>query len=363
MPKGSDLAYINNLHSEFESHCCYVKGDDRRQWEKAFGLKHYAGCVNYAVEGFVEKNRDVQQDVLFDFMSRSSNEFVQELSVYQDLLSCMFGGRTNNATTMSRGTSKGKPTLCDSFRHQLQALVDVLQATTPWYVRCIKPNSDKLANHYDEKLVLDQLKYLGMLDIIRIRKEGYPVHISFIDFIQRYYCLANKTTKLSTLMSTEPTQAVMQIMQTMNLPATEWQIGKSKVFLRRCVHEPIEDARNTLITTNAILIQTVWRAFISRRGKQCHANILSVIQQRANPYWSFRVQTYQRCDTQDTARVSWMETANLIHPKAQSCHRHTVSFARRFCERGCRSSARNETCRRGNAKEGAHRTREKSNRG
>ncbi|XP_043463659.1 myosin-I heavy chain isoform X2 [Leptopilina heterotoma] len=264
MPKGSDLAYLTNLHAEFENHPCYVKGDDRRKWEREFGLKHYAGSVTYTVEGFVDKNRDVQQDVFFDFMSRSTNEFVQKITAYQDLLGCTVARASGNATTMSRGTSKGKPTLCDSFRHQLQALVDVLQATTPWYARCIKPNMTKMANNYDEKLVLDQLRYLGMLDIIRIRKDGYPVHMEFRDFITRYTCLERGRASLPR----DEKEAVRCLMKNKKVPATEWQIGVNKVFLRRFVHEPLEDARNKIITSNAITIQKIWRGFIVKREYQ-----------------------------------------------------------------------------------------------
>lgn len=83
MPKGSDIAYLNNLHNEFETNIHFVKGSDRRHWETEFGIQHYAGSVIYKVEGFVDKNRDVQQDVLFDYMSRSENTFVQELALFQ----------------------------------------------------------------------------------------------------------------------------------------------------------------------------------------------------------------------------------------------------------------------------------------
>ncbi|XP_033245646.1 myosin-VIIa isoform X5 [Drosophila miranda] len=83
MPKGSDSAYLNNMHAEFEFHPTYIKGSDRRHWETEFGIRHYAGSVIYAVDGFVDKNRDVQQDVLFDYMSRSEDLFVKDLSKYQ----------------------------------------------------------------------------------------------------------------------------------------------------------------------------------------------------------------------------------------------------------------------------------------
>lgn len=274
-----------NLHGEFDGNPCYFKGDDRRKWEKEFGIKHYAGCVTYCVQGFVDKNRDVQQDVFFDFMSRSKNCFVQETTTYQDLNSSLtkMGTGSTGTATVSRGTTKGKPTVSDTFRYQLQSLVDVLQSTNPWYVRCIKPNAKKHPDNYNEALVLDQLKYLGMLDIIRIRKEGYPIHMPFQDFTARYHCLTkNKLPPDARL-------ACKTLLEIHNICKSEWQIGRTKVFLRPKIYEPLEDARNKMLTSRAILIQKTFRKYVVLKNYQrVRSSVLKI--QHAYKGWKLRIE-------------------------------------------------------------------------
>ena len=161
----------------------------------------------------------------------------------------------------STKTSKGRPTVGDAFRFQLTALVDLLHSTNPWYVRCIKPNMIKAPNFYDEQQVQTQLQYLGMLDIIRIRREGFPIHFPISQFVVRYRCLVLKTYRHLGLQS----EAAAKILQTLKMPKTEWQIGKTKVFLRGTVHEPLEEQRKSLCNQMAVVIQKRIKGYFQRK--------------------------------------------------------------------------------------------------
>lgn len=130
------------------------------------------------------------------------------------------------------------------------------------YVRCLKPNNEKAGRSYDDELIITQLRYSGMLDIVRIRREGYPIHVPAREFLNKYQCLAAKDPE--PLPSNEK-MAAAKILRSLNLPETEWQIGKSKIFLRISVFDPLEEKRKSLIRDKMIVIQKVWRGFVVRR--------------------------------------------------------------------------------------------------
>ncbi|CAL8090863.1 unnamed protein product [Orchesella dallaii] len=301
LPKGSDLGFLNNLHSEFDTHHpCYEKGDDRRNWDKRFTIKHYAGNVLYTVNGFVDKNRDVQQDLFFNTLGESSHEFIRNIS------NLVFEERIASAT-IPRNTSKGRPTVAETFRGQLQQLVEVLGNTKAWYVRCIKPNDLKTPGNYNVALVEEQLKYLGMLEIIRIRKDGYPVHMGFDEFSKRYkligafrtYRGAKDTAQhvLETLNPELPpppariaaaSNKSTTYLKQPSLPPYYYQLGNTRAFLKPQMHELLESRRSAVITKHVLRIQSYYKAYkCSKSYNKTRSACLTI--QRAYRSWNLRL--------------------------------------------------------------------------
>ncbi len=91
---------------------------------------------------------------------------------------------------MAQGSKKKKlASLATQFSEQLGELVATMQQCNPFFVRCIKPNTVKKPGIFDNVLVLEQLRYSGMLETIRIRRAGYPVRLLFADFEFRFRSL------------------------------------------------------------------------------------------------------------------------------------------------------------------------------
>uniref|UniRef100_A0A4W5JSY1 Myosin motor domain-containing protein n=1 Tax=Hucho hucho TaxID=62062 RepID=A0A4W5JSY1_9TELE len=57
-------------------------------------------------------------------------------------------GSRNSEETLKMGTARRKPTVSSQFRDSLHSLMGTLSVSNPFFVRCIKPNNEKVSIIY-----------------------------------------------------------------------------------------------------------------------------------------------------------------------------------------------------------------------
>lgn len=202
--------------------------------DRDFIVVHYAGEVRYSVPGFVEKNVETLSNELKDLGSTSSNSFTH--GIFEVSGPSPSADTTAAATPARRSAIRGV-SVASQFRTSLQMLVMDLECTQPHYVRCIKPNTSKAYSVFDSGEVLRQLRYSGMMETIRIRREGYSLREEHESFHRRFHLLlsteeANKGEGIRHL--------VKILSKRLSLTDAEWQIGHTKIFVKRDLASKLE---------------------------------------------------------------------------------------------------------------------------
>jgi myosin heavy subunit len=80
--------------------------------------------------------------------------------------------RERTIGTSSSSAAKKAATLSALFKAQLGRLYTMIFDTAPHYCRCIKPNAQLKPAEFDREYVARQLRYVGLMETIRIRRAG-----------------------------------------------------------------------------------------------------------------------------------------------------------------------------------------------
>ena len=72
-------------------------------------------------------------------------------------------------------------------------MMNNLKSKEPHYIRCLKPNAAKKKMDFDAELVRHQVRYLGLMENIRVRRAGYSFRMEYTRFLQRYKMLSKAT--------------------------------------------------------------------------------------------------------------------------------------------------------------------------
>eukprot|EP00062_Callorhinchus_milii_P000421 gi/632934415/ref/XP_007882952.1/ PREDICTED: unconventional myosin-VIIb isoform X1 [Callorhinchus milii] len=265
-PKGTDstlLVKLNSLHSKSN---VYIP--PRSSHDPMFGISHFAGVVFYQAKGFLEKNRDQLSTDVIQLMHASRNKFLK--TIFQVSTRSTHGKTGNhiqiNTSNSMKGTDNHKhlTTLGKQFKQSLDDLMKTLGACQPFFIRCIKPNEFKKPLLFDRELCVRQLQYSGMRETIYIRKSGYPIRYSFLDFVDRYKALL-PSSKWS--MKEEKVQSCCKQIVTSAIGAdSDWKIGKTMIFMKDEQELVLELKRGKILTTKALIIQKALRGFKDRKN-------------------------------------------------------------------------------------------------
>ncbi|KAL7552206.1 hypothetical protein ACHAWF_016273 [Thalassiosira exigua] len=175
---GSDDKFVQQLYTRCGCHDRFEATPQEKAYRK-FSVDHYAGPVEYSTEEWVEKNKDQLPAASVELLMSSDFGHVAKL---QSFFRAEGAGGRGCVAMKSVGAK---------FAEQLKDLRFRIDATAPHYIRCLKPNDELLPDEFDPKQIVEQLRYSGVLEAVRVSRAGYPTRYPHGQFMSRYYMLGD----------------------------------------------------------------------------------------------------------------------------------------------------------------------------
>ncbi|XP_048846308.1 myosin-11-like isoform X2 [Brienomyrus brachyistius] len=278
-PKATDISFVEKLMNTQGNHCKFAKPKQLKS-KTEFSVLHYAGKVDYNAASWLTKNMDPLNDNVAQLLANSSSKFVQDL--WKDV------DHIVKLEQKGPGSSKAKKgmfrTVGQLYKESLTKLMTTLHNTQPNFVRCIIPNHKKRAGMIDAHLVLDQLRCNGVLEGIRICRQGFPNRIIFQEFRQRYEILAASAIPKGFM---DSKQACCLMLKHLDMDLNLYRIGLSKIFFRTGVLAQLEEERDTKVTIIIVAFQSLARGLLARKAfvkRQQQMTAMKVIQRNCASY-------------------------------------------------------------------------------
>uniref|UniRef100_W5U6H9 Unconventional myosin-VIIa n=1 Tax=Ictalurus punctatus TaxID=7998 RepID=W5U6H9_ICTPU len=277
-PKGTDMTMLEKMKKTHQHSKIYISPKSNHTLQ--FGVRHFAGIVFYDCKGFLEKNRDVLNLDILALIQKSSSKLLKQI-FEKELNACRAVPANNNNNNnhrriiitqkkptrpLQQGNDQRRPisTLSGQFKQSLDTLMKALSLCQPFFIRCFKPNDNKLSMVFDRDLCMQQLRYSGVLETIKVRKLGYPIQHKFKEFLGRYRVLL-KTTDCDPSKETA-SNCCNAICRAVIKCQDDWRIGKTKIFLKDHHDSFLELERERELNRKALIIQRVMLAHKDRKN-------------------------------------------------------------------------------------------------
>uniref|UniRef100_A0A8C7GP91 Myosin-9 n=1 Tax=Oncorhynchus kisutch TaxID=8019 RepID=A0A8C7GP91_ONCKI len=294
-PKATDKSFVEKVLQEQGTHSKFHKPKKLKD-EADFCIIHYAGKVDYKADEWLMKNMDPLNDNVATLLNQSTDKFpLISRHPFSSSFSSVFPLSVDRIVGLDKvagmsempgafKTRKGMfRTVGQLYKEQLSKLMATLRNTNPNFVRCIIPNHEKKRH---PQLIL--LRCNGVLEGIRICRQGFPNRIVFQEFRQRYEILTPNSIPKGFM---DGKQACVLMIKSLELDPNLFRIGQSKVFFRAGVLAHLEEERDMKITDVIISFQAWCRGYVARKAfarRQQQLTAMKVIQRNCSAYLKLR---------------------------------------------------------------------------
>ncbi|KAL4608041.1 unconventional myosin-IXb [Arapaima gigas] len=264
-------------------------------------LCSYGSLVEFSFDHSIECPLEAFEDIFASYESKKNSRTTRQKQIIPKnlidasslkLIECLtLHDRTTR--TLLHLHKKKPPSISAQFQASLSKLMETLGRADPFFIRCIRSNAAKKEMCFDDSLVLQQLRYTGMLETVRIRRSGYSAKYTFQEFVEQFRVLLPKD-------ATTPQKDITCLLQKMGLDAGTYQIGKTKVFLKEPERYRLQDKRHRQVMEKIIYIQRWFRAHLERKQYLLMWSAAIVIQRN----WR-QMQEYKRYRATAIIREMW----------------------------------------------------------
>ncbi|XP_015245227.1 PREDICTED: unconventional myosin-IXb-like isoform X1 [Cyprinodon variegatus] len=149
------------------------------------------------------------------------------------------------------------PTVSAQFQSSLDKLIETIEKAEPFFIFCFRSNTEKKSLHFDDEVVLNQIRYTGILQMIHMQKSSYTAKYTFEEFVKKFRILLPKG-------ATAAPEVITVLFEKMGLEKASYQIGKNKVYLKEKERQLLQVTLNKEVMQRIVTLQRWFRTCLIR---------------------------------------------------------------------------------------------------